>query len=163
MGPKLDKYYNHLSCISANLILLFLNKKGEYVYYSRDNNYYKKIIRYNPLSISVRKIKKIINLLIKYKFVEHRKGRYVRYSNDPSYRSRIKPTANFLNLIKNNPINCQDIKVFETEVIILKNLNKDHRDYVDNDDIDEIRQDCLRYNNSLNQTKISLTKNKIVD
>ena len=47
IGPKLDKYYNHLGCISANLILLFLNKKGEYVYYSRDNNYYKKIIRYN--------------------------------------------------------------------------------------------------------------------
>jgi len=163
IGPKLDKYYNHLSCISANLILLFLNKKGEYVFYSRDNNYYKKIKRYNPLSISVRKITKIINLLIKYKFVEHRKGRHMRHSKEPSYRSRIKPTANFLNLIKNNPINREDIKVFEPEVIILKNSRKDLKDYVDNDEIDEIRQDCLRYNNNLNQTIISLTNNKIVD
>ena len=163
VGPKVDKYYNHLNCISANLILLFLNKKGEYVYYSKDNNYYKNITRYNPLSISVRKITKIIDLLIEYEFIDHRKGRYMRYSKEPSYRSRMKPTAKFLNLVKNNSVSREDIKVFDPEVIVLKNSKKILKDYIDCDYIDEIRQDCLRYNNNLNQTKISLTKNKIVD
>ena len=59
IGNKRNKYSNHLSCISANLMLLHLNRVGEFVYYSRDNNFYRSIKRYNPLKISIRKIKKI--------------------------------------------------------------------------------------------------------
>jgi len=163
IGSKYDKYHNHLSCISANLISLFLNRRGEYVYYSLDNNFYKEISRYNPLSISVRKIRKVIDLLIKNKFISNIKGRQNLKNKELSYRSRMKPTDKFLKLIKKNYIKREHLSKIDLEVIRLKNFEKSLEDYIDNNYTDEIRRDCQSYNSHLSRTKISLAKNKTVD
>ena len=163
IGSKHDKYHNHLSCVSANLILLFSNRRGEYVYYSLDNNFYKEILRYNPLSISVRKIRKIIDLLIKNKFISNIKGRQNLKNKELSYRSRMKPTAKFLNLMRKYLIKREHLFKIDPEVIILKDSKKDLKDYTDNNYIDKMRRDCQRYNDRLSRIKISLVKNKIVD
>ena len=162
IGNKQNKYSNHLSCISANLMVLYLNRVGEFVYYSRDHNYYKSIERYNPLKISIRKIKKIITLLIKHQFIDHRKGRYVKHDKELSYRSRIRPTSKFLIFMKKYFIKRQHIFRLDPEVIILKNSEKYLKDYLDDEYTDKIRRDCSGYNNSLAFTKINLSKTKQV-
>jgi hypothetical protein len=163
IGSKYDKYHNHLSCVSANLILLFLNRRGEYVYYSLDNNFYKEILRYNPLSISVRKIRKITDLLIENKFISNIKGRQNPKNKELCYRSRMKPTVKFLNLMRNNHIKREHLFKIDSEVIRLKNSEKNLKDYIDNDYTDKVRKDCQSYNSQLSRTKISLAKNKTVD
>tara|TARA_B100001057_G_scaffold353262_1_gene355089 strand:- start:255 stop:1526 length:1272 start_codon:yes stop_codon:yes gene_type:complete len=162
IGNKKNKYSNHLSCISANLMLLYLNRVGEFVYYSRDHNHYKSIARYNPLKISIRKIKKIITLLIKHQFIDHRKGRYIRYDKELSYRSRFRPTTKFLNFMRQYFVKRQHIYRLDSDVIILKNSEKYLKDYLDDEYTDMIRSDCSGYNNSLSFTKINLSKTKQV-
>lgn len=162
IGNEREKYSNHLSCISANLMLLHFNRAGEFVYYSLDNNFYKSISRYNPLEISIRKIKKIITLLIKHKFIDHRKGRYVRYDKELSYRSRFRPTTKFLNFLRKYFVKRQHIFRLDSDVIVLKNSSKYIKDYSDDDYTRKIRDECLSYNNYLASTKISLLKNKQV-
>ena len=162
IGNKRNKYSNHLSCISANLMLFHLNRVGEFVYYSLDNNFYKSISRYNPLKISIRKIKKIIALLIKHRLIDHRKGRYIRYDKELSYRSRFRPTTKFLNLMRKYFVKRQHIFRTDSDVIILKNSKKYLKDYLDDEYTDRIRRDCSSYNNSLAFTKINLSKTKQV-
>ena len=162
IGSKQNKYSNHLSCISANLMLLHFNRVGEFVYYSLDNNFYKSISRYNPLKISIRKIKKIIALLIKHRLIDHRKGRYIRYDKELSYRSRFRPTTKFLNLMRKYFVKRQHIFRTDSDVIILKNSKKYLKDYLDDEYTDRIRRDCSSYNNSLAFTKINLSKTKQV-
>lgn len=162
IGSKQNKYSNHLSCISANLMLLHLNRVGEFVYYSLDNNFYKSISRYNPLRISIRKIKKIITLLIKHEFIDHRKGRFVKHDRELSYRSRIRPTSKFLIFMKKYFVKRQHIFRLGSDVIILKNSKKYVEDYTDDEYTSKIRDDCLTYNNNLDSTKISLLRNKQV-
>ncbi len=162
IGNKRNKYSNHLSCISANLMLFHLNRVGEFVYYSRDNNFYKSIERYNPLKISIRKIKKIIALLIKHEFIEHRKGRYVKHDKELSYRSRIRPTSKFLILMSKHFITRQHIFRLDSDVIILKNSEKYLKDYPDDDFTSKIRDECLTYNSYLYSKKIGLLRNKQV-
>ena len=162
IGSKQNKYSNHLSCISANLMLLHLNRVGEFVYYSLDNNFYKSISRYNPLRISIRKIKKIITLLIKHEFIDHRKGRFVKHDRELSYRSRIRPTSKFLIFMKKYFVKRQHIFRLGSDVIILKNSKKYVEDYTDDEYTSRIRDDCLTYNNNLDSTKISLLRNKQV-
>ena len=162
IGNKKNKYLNHLSCISANLILLHLNRTGGFVYYSRDNNLYKSITRYNPHKISIRKIKKIIGLLIKHKFIEHRKGRHIKHDRELSYRSRIKPTPKFLYLLSRSFIKRQHVFRTDSDVIILKNSKKYLKDYLDDEYTDKIRRDCSSYNNYLGFNKIDILRNKQV-
>ena len=162
IGSKQNKYSNHLSCISANLMLLHFNRVGEFVYYSLDNNFYKSISRYNPLKISIRKIKKIIALLIKHKLIDHRKGRYIRYDKELSYRSRFRPTTKFLNLMRKYFVKRLHIFRLDSDVIVLKTLKKCVKDYSDNEYTKHIRDECLIYNNYLASTKITLLKNKQV-
>lgn len=160
IGNKQKKYSNHLACISANLMLLYFNKKGEFVFYSRDNNLYKSIARYNPLRISNGKIKKIIELLIKHEFIEHRKGRYVRYDKNLSYRSRFRPTFKFLNSLRKHFLKKEHILRKDSDVVVLRNSNKQLKDYYDDRFTNKIRRECLSYNNSLRFNKISLLQNK---
>ena len=162
IGNKRNKYSNHLSCISANLMLFHLNRVGEFVYYSRDNNFYKSIERYNPLKISIRKIKKIIALLIKHEFIEHRKGRYVKHDKELSYRSRIRPTSKFLVFMKKHFVKRQHIFRLDSDVIILKNSEKYLKDYPDDEYTKMIRDECLTYNSYLYSKKINLLRNKKV-
>ncbi len=61
---KRAKYLSNLKTIAANLMALHFNRVGEYVYYSRDNNFYQKIKRYSPHDITIRKIRTLIDLLI---------------------------------------------------------------------------------------------------
>lgn len=162
IGDKKYKYSSHLGCISANLILLHLNRIGEFVYYSRDNNFYRSIARYNSLKISIRKIKKIIELLIEHEFIDHRKGRFVKHDRELSYRSRIRPTSKFLIFMKKYFVKRQHIFRLGSDVIILKNSKKYVEDYTDDEYTSKIRDDCLTYNNNLDSTKISLLRNKQV-
>ena len=162
IGNKQDKYSSHLGCISANLILLHLNRIGEFVFYSRDSNFYKSITRYNPNKISIRKIRKIIELLIKHEFIDHRKGRYVRYDKKQNKRSRIRPKLKFLNLMRRYFVKRQHILRSDTDVIILKNPKKYLRDYSDNQYTKKIRSECLSYNKSLSLNKLGLSKSKQV-
>lgn len=162
IGDKKYKYSSHLGCISANLILLHLNRIGEFVYYSRDNNFYRSIARYNSLKISIRKIKKIIELLIEHEFIDHRKGRFVKHDRELSYRSRIRPTSKFLIFVKKYFVKRQHIFRLGSDVIILKNSKKYVEDYTDDEYTSKIRDDCLTYNNNLDSTKISLLRNKQV-
>ena len=162
IGNKQDKYSSHLGCISANLILLHLNRIGEFVFYSRDSNFYKSIKRYNPNKISIRKIRKIIDLLIKHEFIDHRKGRYVIYDKKQNKRSRIRPTLKFLNLMRRYFVKRQHILRADTDVIILKNPKKYLKDYQDNQYTKKIRSECLNYNKSLSLNKLGLSKSKQV-
>ena len=57
IGKKFDKYFNHLSCISANLILAILNGKTNFIYYSRIITY-KNITRYNPYQLLFEKLQR---------------------------------------------------------------------------------------------------------
>ena len=77
---KRAKYLDHIRTIAANLMKLHFNRLGEYVYYSRDNNLYHEIKRYNPNNITIRKIKKVIKLLIDKQLIDHRKGFHNKYS-----------------------------------------------------------------------------------
>lgn len=160
IGHKVDKYCDHLSCISANLILLLLNRRGEFVYYSRDNNNYKNIERYNPVKISIRKLREVIDLLIKCGFIDHRNGNYVKYSKELSYQSRIRPTVKFISFVKRYKIERAHLREHPSDVIVLKNPNKQLSDYVENQYIQKIRKDCLKYNTSLAHYKIQLKRNK---
>ncbi len=163
IGNKHKKYSDHLACISANLMLLYLNKRGEFVFYSRDNNLYKSIERYNPLKISNRKIKKIIELLIKHEFLDHRKGRYVRHDKNLSYRSRFRPTPKFLNFLKKHYLKKEHVLEKNSDVIVLRNSNKQLKDYPEDRFTNKIRRECLSYNNILSFNKISVLKNKQVE
>ena len=175
---KRAKYLSNLKTIAANLMALHFNRVGEYVYYSRDNNFYKKIKRYNPHDITIRKIRKLIDLLINKKLLEPRKGYHNRYSKKDSHRSRIRSTAKFLNILRSNFINRTYLYETETDCIILnrsKKGSKNHLkkglkrtvktliDYEDNSFTKSIRADCRSYNQSLKKTKIVLKKCKAVN
>lgn len=163
IGKKFDKYFNHLSCISANLILAILNGKTNFIYYSRDNNFYKNITRYNSLSITVRKTTKIMDLLFENGFVSTRPSRFISYAKEQSIRSGVKPTHKFLELVENYLIKREHIEYTDSDVIILKNSKKELTDYKDNDFTNKIRKDCINYNNILDKTKITLANNKVVN
>ena len=160
---KRTKYLDHVKTIAANLMALYFNRVGEYVYYSRDNSFYHKIKRYNPHNITIRKIKKVIDLLIAKELVEHRKAYHDRYSITGGHRSRIKPTVKFLNIIRRNFIDRSYFYEADTECIILKNSKKTLIDYEDNSFIKSIRADCRSYNRFLEKTRITLKKCKKVN
>jgi len=163
IGNKQGKYLAHFKNISANLMLLYFNGIGEFVYYSRNNNHYKNIKRYNPNNLSIRKIVAVIKLLIKHKFIDHRGGNYKRYSKESSYRSRIRPTLKFLSLMRKNFITRKHICELDSDCIILKNAKKNLNDYKDDEYTKRIRSECLSYNSSLAYYKISLANCKPVN
>ena len=163
IGNKMDKYNTHLRNISANLILLHLNRRGEFVYYSRNNNHYKKIQRYNPNNISIRKLKAVVKFLIHNKLIYHRKGYHNKHSKQYSYQSRMKPTLKFLNLMRSNFVTRKHVYKLKTDCVILKNARKNLNDYTDNEYTKRIRSECLNYNTSLAYSKISLAKCKPVN
>jgi len=160
---KRAKYLDHIRTIAANLMKLHFNRLGEYVYYSRDNNLYHEIQRYNPNNITIRKIKKVIKLLIDKQLIDHRKGFHNKYSKKGSHRSRIKPTVKFLNIIRSNFIDRSYIYEVDTDCIILKNSKKTLIDYEDNSFIKSIRADCRSYNQFLGKTRIVLKRCKKVN
>ena len=160
---KRAKYLDHIRTIAANLMKLHFNRLGEYVYYSRDNNLYHEIKRYNPNNITIRKIKKVIKLLIDKQLIDHRKGFHNKYSKKGSHRSRIKPTVKFLNIIRSNFIDRSYIYEVDTDCIILKNSKKTLIDYEDNSFIKSIRADCRSYNQFLEKTRITLKRCKKVN
>ncbi|MDC1177848.1 hypothetical protein OAT26_01455 [Candidatus Pelagibacter sp.] len=175
---KRAKYLSNLKTIAANLMTLHFNRVGEYVYYSRDNSFYKKIKRYSPHDITIRKIRKLIDLLINKKLLEARKGYHNKYLKEGGHRSRIKSTAKFLNILRSNFINRTYLYETETDCIILnrsKKGSKNHLkkglkktlktliDYKDNSFTKSIRADCRSYNQSLKKTKIVLKKCKAVN
>ena len=162
-GNKKKRYETHVSCILANLLLLIFDRKGEFVYYSRDNNFYKDILRYNPNRISVRKIKKVIELLIKYNFINHRNGNNNKYSRHLSYRSRFRPTLKFYQLLRRHPLQRKHICKALSDIIILKNNKKYKKDYIDNEYTNKIRGECSSYNLSLEHCKINLKRIKPVN
>ena len=166
---KRSKYLSNLKTIAANLMELYFNRMGEYVYYSRDNNHYHKIKRYNPHDITIRKIRKLIELLIDKKLIEHRKGFHNKFSKKDSHRSRIKSTVKFLDIIRSNFIDRSYLYETDMDCIILnrskkvaKKITKIQTDYEDNSFIKSIRADCRNYNQSFKKTKIVLKKCKAV-
>ncbi|WP_440654298.1 hypothetical protein [Candidatus Pelagibacter sp. HIMB1506] len=106
---------------------------------------------------------KVIELLTKNNFINHKKSSPSRNKKIFRLRSRIKPSIKFLNLIRKNHIKREYLFKIDPEVIRLKNTEKSLEDYIDNNYTDEIRRDCQSYNSHLSRTKISLAKNKTVD
>jgi len=163
IGKKGKTYEKHLKTICANLLLLYLNRRGEFVYYSRNNNAYKNIKRYNPNSISVRRIVRIINLLFENKLINHRKGYHNKYDRKFSYQSRMRPTAKFIKLSKDTFIKRDHIINLDTDVILLKNSKKVLSNFKDNIFTKKIRSECLDFNYGLSKCRISLKKVKEVN
>ena len=175
---KRAKYLSNLKTIAANLMALHFNRVGEYVFYSKDNNFYHKIKRYNPHDITIRKIRTLIDLLIAKELVDPRKYFHDKYSKKGGHRSRIKSTVKFLNILRSNFIDRTYLYETETDCIILnrsKKGSKNHLkkglkktmktliDYEDNSFTKSIRADCRSYNYSLKETKISLRGCKAVN
>ena len=175
---KRAKYLSNLKTIAANLMALHFNRVGEYVYYSRDNNFYQKIKRYSPHDITIRKIRTLIDLLIAKELADPRKYFHNKYSKKGGHRSRIKSTVKFLNILRSNFIDRTYLYETETDCIILnrskkgpknqlkKGLKKTMKtliDYKDNSFTKSIRADCRSYNQSLKKTKIVLKKCKAVN
>jgi len=175
---KRAKYLSNLKTIAANLMALHFNRVGEYVYYSRDNNFYQKIKRYSPHDITIRKIRTLIDLLIAKELADPRKYFHNKYSKKGGHRSRIKSTVKFLNILRSNFIDRTYLYETETDCIILnrskkgpknhlkKGLKKTMKtliDYKDNSFTKSIRADCRSYNLSLKETKISLKRCKAVN
>ncbi len=165
---KRAKYLSNLKTIAANLMALHFNRVGEYVYYSKDNNFYHKIKRYNPHDITIRK----------KELVDPRKYFHNKYSKKGGHRSRIKSTVKFLNILRSNFIDRTYLYETETDCIILnrskkgpknhlkKGLKKTMKtliDYEDDNFTRRIRADCRNYNLNLKETKISLKRCKAVN
>ena len=167
---KRAKYLSNLKTIAANLMALHFNRVGEYVYYSRDNNFYQKIKRYSPHDITIRKIRTLIDLLIAKELADPRKYFHNKYSKKDGHRSRIKSTVKFLNIIRSNFIDRTYLCETETDCIILNRSKKGSKksekiliDYEDDNFTRSIRADCRSYNQSLKETKISLKRCKEVN
>ena len=144
---QLNKIYNVINCLIANLLYAKeINSKG-YLRYSRRHDEYKRTI-YNKLSISSTYLKEVIDTLVKLNFLENVKG------VNSIFLSRIRATNLLENIfIEENILIC-DV-YYDKELLILKNKNKKKINYLDEEYTTQIKRNLINYNELLLNNKIT--------
>jgi len=145
----------HIKTIVINLYNAYLQDPNCYIAYSRNNNdYLNKRSRYNKLHIS-RKTVLIVDALKETGFIEHHNG---FYSSAKSRLPRMRATPKLIDLIldeygfKYKMIQ----RPKNTEVIILRDKDKNNIEYKDNPRTEKMRVDLNKYNELLSNTDIAI-------
>lgn len=138
----------HIKTVVINLYNAYLKDPELYIAYSRNNNdYLRKKSRYNKLHIS-RKTVLIVDVLNEFGFIEHHIG---FYSKQKSKLSRMRAAPKLIDLIFNEySFKYEMIQRPEnTEVIILRDKDKNDIEYTDNPPTEKMRADLNQYNTLL--------------
>lgn len=145
--------FNYLNCLLANLRVSWETKK--YIGISMDSNYYSKIPeRYRTGIESYRTVRNVIDGMVNAGFIEFEKG-YKNLNTGKGHISKIKPTDSFgLSLPAIGLDTFEEMR--PQEVIILRDENKNDRDYVESDSIKEMRIDLNVYNELRSKSKINI-------
>ncbi len=149
---QVNKIYNVINCLIANLIYAKrINRKG-YVRYSRQYTDYRRTT-YNKLNISSQYLKSVINTLSEFNYLENVKG------VNSVFLSRVKATSLLENILNEVDTNISDI-YFDKQAIILKDKNKYKVDYFETENISQIKKNIINYNSFLLSNDI---KNPLID
>ena len=144
---QVNKIYNVINCLIANLLYAKeINRKG-YLRYSRRHDEYKRTI-YNKLSISSTYLKEVIDTLVKLNFLENIKG------VNSIFLSRIRTTNLLESIFIEENILINDV-YFEKELLILKNKNKKKINYLDAAYTYQIKRNLINYNKLLLNNEIT--------
>ena len=144
---QVNKIYNVINCLVANLLYAKeINSKG-YLRYSRRHDEYKRTI-YNKLSISSTYLKEVIDTLVKLNFLENIKG------VNSIFLSRIRTTNLLESIFIEENIIINDV-YFEKELLILKNKNKKKINYLDAAYTYQIKRNLINYNKLLLNNEIT--------
>lgn len=147
----------HMCMVVLNLYKAYILDPDKYIGYSRDTSKYKLVFRYNKQRVTFRPLTQVIDGLIEKEYVEP-----VKFSFDKITRkgrcSRIRSTDKLIDLLVGQFGITEDVLSGndEGEVIILKDNDKQLKDYEDDDVTDAMRVQVRRYNDFLQKTYIDL-------
>lgn len=157
IGYSFDRSKVHMRMVILNLYKAYLLDPDKYIGYSRDSSKYKLVFRYNKQRITYRPLIQVIKGLIAKEYVVP-----VTFSFNKVTRvgrcSRIRANSKFIDLLVNRFNFTEEIveSYDDDEVIILKDYNKELKDYEDDDTTDTMRAQVNRYNEFLQKTYIDL-------
>ena len=144
---QVNKIYNVINCLIANLIYAKqINQKG-YVRYSRQYKEYNRTI-YNKLNISSQYLKEVIKTLAQLNYLENVKG------VNSIFLSRIRATKLLDCILNKIDTNISDI-YFDKQTIILKDKNKYKVDYLIDENVSQIKKNINNYNSLLLSNEIT--------
>ena len=162
-----DKYYNlyrdQLSVILANLYETYSIQDYLFSYYSRNNNDYMKSKRYNPIELSVRPLKFLVDSLEKHGWVDTSQWYYDKKNEENRWCSRMRPSKKLIKTFKKFKITPKCIYRKPVDCIRLKDSKERLVEYTDTPTTNSMRNKLFAYNNLLLKTPIKIKRNKNVN
>lgn len=149
----------HLSMVLANLRQHAAHKR-HWTSYSRDKYKFSNLpIRYNPLSITVFILTKIIDTLWDQSFIEHKEHVFIKKGHPSNRTSRMRATPKLIELFGKYQPSIEHAP--NQELLILKDKNKAIIGYDDSKRTVTMRNTIKKYNQLLEHMDISLNLAKV--
>jgi hypothetical protein len=145
----------NIKALILNLFLVWSEDEGACVAIGKTKSAYRAKSRYNPNKVSLKTID-IVDGLISSEWLGHQPGFFDR-TTQIGRQTRIWPAQNLVARFRQMECGPNDIFIHpETEMVILRNGDKDNIEYDDTDETIEMRELLLNYNSLLARTFVDI-------
>jgi len=150
------KVENAVLVVAGNLLYNWQHGESGTTRYSRDHSGITVSSRYNPRGVSTRKIESIMDALRDNGYIHHKMGFYSKPKKEGK-QSRAKPKKPLLDLaLKHDLLVDSTLIDKSSEIIRLKNAEKQLIEYEDDEITSAMRNDLADWNNFMEQYDVDL-------